>query len=82
MPPADDRQPPPLKLEEDDALAVLIGTAMWAVGLLVLLVLAAFDLAEVQGWWIGMCCYGVGLGLCGAFYLRRRQAALARDPAA
>lgn len=79
---ADDRQPPPLKLAEDDVLAVLVGTAVWAVGLVVLLVLAAFDLAEVRGWWIGMCSYGVGLGLCGAFYLRRRQAALSRLPAA
>ncbi len=69
--------PPPL--ESDDARTVLVITVAWVLGLVVLLVLAVTDLAEVHGWWLGMCGYGILLGTFGVWHLRRRRAALARE---
>ena len=69
--------PPPL--ESDDARAVLVITLAWVAGLLVLLVLAATDVTEVQGWWFGMSAYGISLGLFGVLHLRRRGRRTATD---
>ena len=75
-------RPDPPPLETDDVKVVAAGTALWAVGLLVLVVLRLTDAAEVRGWWMGMCGYGIALGLYGVRYCRRRHAAIARDAAA
>ena len=69
--------PPPL--ESDDARAVLVITLAWAAGLLVLLVLAATDVTEVRGWWLGMCVYGIAFGAFGVSHLRRRGRRTATD---
>lgn len=69
---------PPPPLESDDARTVLVITCAWVAGLVVLLVLAAADVTEVRGWWLGMCAYGIALGLFGVLHLRRRG----RRPAA
>jgi len=71
--------PPPL--ETDDTRVVLVGTAAWAVALVVLLVLRVADVGDVPDWWLGMCAYGIALGLFGARYARRRHLAIARDAA-
>lgn len=60
---------------------VAAGAAAWAVGLVVLLVLRATETAEVRDWWLGMCCYGVALGLFGVYYCRRRHLAIERERA-
>lgn len=60
---------------------MLIGTALWVAGLVVLLVLRLVDLVEVRDWWLGMCAYGIALGLFGARYSHRRTQAIARDAA-
>ena len=73
------RRPDPPPLETDDTTIVMVGTALWAAGLLVLLVLRVTDLAEVRDWWLAMCGYGIALGLFGVLYLRRRAAAASRD---
>ncbi len=73
------RRPDPPPLETNDLAVVLIGTSLWAGALLVLAVLELADLARVRGWWLGMCGYGVALGLFGLYYVRRRQSAIARD---
>ena len=73
------RRPDPPPLETNDVAVVLIGTSLWAGALLVLAVLELADLARVRGWWLGMCGYGVALGLFGLYYVRRRQSAIARD---
>ena len=73
------RRPDPPPLETNDSAVVLIGTSLWAGALLVLAVLELADLARVRGWWLGMCGYGVALGLFGLYYVRRRHKAIARD---
>ncbi len=72
------RRPDPPPLETNDSAVVLVGTSLWAGALLVLAVLELADLARVRGWWLGMCGYGVALGLFGLYYVRRRQSAIAR----
>ena len=69
--------PPPL--ESDDARTVLVITVAWVAGLVVLLVLAITDVTEVQGWWLGMCGYGIVLGAVGVWHLRRRRVAPAGE---
>jgi hypothetical protein len=75
------RRPDPPPLETNDSAVVLIGTSLWAGALLVLAVLELADLARVRGWWLGMCAYGVALGLFGLWFVRRRRTAIARDAA-
>ena len=74
-------RPDPPPLETDDVKVVAAGTTVWALGLLVLLVLASTGAAEVRGWWLGMCAYGIALGLFGIRYCQRRRAAIERDQA-
>ena len=75
------RHPDPPPLETDDAKVVLAGTVLWALALVVLLVLRVADVVEVRDWWLGMCAYGIALGLFGARYARRRSQAVDRDAA-
>ena len=75
------QRPDPPPLETDDVKVVAAGTALWALGLLVLLVLRLTEAAEVRDWWMGMCAYGIALGLYGVRYCRRRRDAIARDAA-
>ncbi len=77
-----ERRPDPPALETDDVPVVAAGTALWGVALLVLTVLRLADVGDVQGWWLVMCGCGIALGLVGVRYVRRRQAAIARDRAA
>jgi hypothetical protein len=73
------RRPDPAPLETDDSKVVMVGTGLWAAGLVVLLVLRVADVAEVRDWWLGMCLYGIALGLFGVLYVRRRADAAPRD---
>ena len=75
------RRPDPPPLETNDGLVVGIGTALWAIALVVLLVLRVTQTTEVRDWWLGMCGYGIALGLFGVRYCRRRHEAIARDTA-
>ena len=76
------QRPDPPPLETDDVKVVAIGTMLWAIGLLVLLLLIVTEAAVVPGWWLGMCGYGIALGLFGVRYCKRRHAAIERDKAA
>ncbi len=75
------RRIPPEPLETDEVRVVAIGTALFAVGLVVTLVLR--DRLEAEGhlgWvWVMVC--GVVLGLIGLRTVRRRRDAARRDPA-
>jgi Protein of unknown function (DUF2530) len=68
----EDRRPDPAPLATDDRRAVALGTAVWAV----LLVLAAVQhdrlAAQGRGWWLWVCVAGVLLGGVGLLHLRRR----------
>ena len=74
-------RPDPPPLETDDVKVVLVITVAWVLALLVLVVLRLTG-SEVRDWWMGMCGYGIALGLFGVRYCRRRRAAIERDKAA
>lgn len=74
-------RPDPPPLETDDVKVVLVITVAWVLALLVLVVLRLTG-SEVRDWWMGMCGYGIALGLFGVRYCRRRHAAIERDKAA
>ena len=76
------QHPDPAPLETDDVRLIAVGTALWAGALLVLVVMRLADVGDVQDWWLGMCGYGIALGLYGMRYCRRRHGAIARDAAA
>jgi hypothetical protein len=75
--PAED--PPELKpVDVDGVRTVAIITVLWALAFVVL----AFFRSELddagRGWWIWACLAGVGLGLLGLEYCRKRRDAIAR----
>jgi hypothetical protein len=80
------RRPAPEPLETDDVTVVVVGTALWLVGLVVTLVLHDRLDRSGRGDWVWIMCAGVLLGLLGLRHVRRRRSALARlaetDPSA
>ena len=58
--------PPPL--ESNDRLIAAIGTGVWAVALIII-VLARDHLPRSSHWWIWTCVAGVGLGLFAVVYV-------------
>ena len=76
-----EHHPDPEPLETDDGRVVLAGTVAWALALAVLSVLRLAGVGDVRTWWLGMCGYGIALGLYGVRHCRRRQDAIARDAA-
>jgi hypothetical protein len=72
------RRPDPPPLETNDVVLVAVGTAGWALALVVLLLLDAVG-KDIHGWWLWMCAAGIGLGLVGVRFCQRRHAAIARN---
>jgi len=71
------RRPDPEPLEVDDRPVAVIGTVLWLVGFVVLLVFFRDDLRRHHTeWWLWSCCVGVALGLYGFRFVSRRQRAL------
>jgi hypothetical protein len=69
---------PPEPAQADAVVPVTVGTALWAVALVVL-VLLRDQLAESDAtWWIAVAAAGFGLGLLGIWWVRRRRAAYER----
>ncbi|XVQ85183.1 DUF2530 domain-containing protein [Microbispora siamensis] len=67
-----ERRPDPMPLRTRDTLTILVGTALWVIALaVVLLVVRPADPRPV---WV--CVAGIGLGLFGVLYIRRRDARL------
>ncbi|GAA3114616.1 MULTISPECIES: DUF2530 domain-containing protein [Nonomuraea] len=58
--------PPPIKT--NDTAAVGVGTGLWALALVVLLI---FRPAPENAWWIWTCVTGVVFGLFGIWFVRR-----------
>jgi hypothetical protein len=74
----DDDQPTSKPVDVDGVRTVLVGTVLWAIAFVVLLVLRS-DLADSgREWWLWTCLAGVGLGLIGYEYTRRRRDAILR----
>ena len=71
--PARERREDPPPYELDDVRVVAVGTALWVLVLVVLLV-ADLAGARVPGWWPLMCVAGIVLGLLGLRVTRRRAA--------
>ena len=67
-----ERRPDPPPLRTDDVRTVRVGTALWAVALVVTAVLGEWDA-------FAACAAGLGLGFVGIAYTKRRAAAIARD---
>ena len=70
------RRPAPEPIESDDVLVVTVGTALWAVGLVVTLVLHDRLSEHGNGDWVWIMAAGLFLGLVGIRYVRRRRTAL------
>ncbi|GAA4211816.1 DUF2530 domain-containing protein [Microbispora amethystogenes] len=71
-----ERRPDPPPLRTRDTLTILTGTVLWAVALVVVLVVVRP--ADTRLVWT--CVAGVGLGLFGLLFVRRRDARV-RDAA-
>jgi hypothetical protein len=75
------RRPDPPPVPTNDVRTVVVGTALWAAGLLLCLVFYGRLRDSGKLWWLGTCACGFALGLIGLVYTRRRAAAIARDEA-
>jgi hypothetical protein len=75
-----ERLPAPPPLEANDWLVTAVGTAGWAVALVVLLVLRS-QIPPSERWWIWTCVAGVVMGLFALWYVPRLKRARARSAA-
>jgi len=60
--------PDPEPIKTNDPAAVAVGTGLWAIALVVLLI---FPPAPENSWWVWTCVTGIGFGLCGLLLVRR-----------
>ena len=71
---------PPPPLEANDQLVTVVGTAGWALALIVLLIVRD-SLPAGARWWIWTCACGVAMGLFALWYVPRLKRARARAAA-
>ena len=76
-----ERPAPPPPLEADDQLVIWVGTAGWAVALVILLIVRD-SLPPSQRWWIWTCVCGVAFGIFASWYVPRLKRGRARATAA
>lgn len=62
----------------DEVRVVAVGTGGWVVALIVLLPFSGRLAAGGHSWWLATCLVGIGLGLLGTLYCRRRATAARR----
>ena len=74
------RPSPPPPLEANDQVVTWVGTAGWAVALVVLLIVRG-SLPAGQRWWIWTCACGLGMGLFALWYVPRLKRGRARAAA-
>lgn len=65
-------------LQTNDTATILVGTALWAIALIVLLIAQP---APAHRWWIWTCVAGIAGGVFGIVYVRRSERARARAQA-
>ena len=71
---------PPPPLEANDQRVTVVGTAGWALALVVLLIVRG-SLPAGARWWIWTCATGVAMGLFALWYVPRLKRARARAAA-
>ena len=83
----EERRPAPPPLEANDRLVTTVGSAAWAVALVVVVVLVARDTIPAESrWWVWTCVTGVAMGLFAMWYVpvlkrgRRRAAERRSQP--
>jgi len=62
------RRPDPAPLRTNDRAAILVGTGLWAIALLVLLII---PLPPEDSWWIWTCVTGIAFGGFGYWFVSR-----------
>ncbi len=60
-------------LDVDGVTAITVGTVCWSIALVVALLAHSSLQASGRTWWIWVCVAGVGLGVLGLVFLRRRR---------
>jgi len=75
-----ERPAPPPPLEANDRVVTLVGTAGWAIALIVLLIVRG-SLPPGQRWWIWTCATGLAMGLFALWYVPRLKRGRARAAA-
>ncbi|GGF41945.1 hypothetical protein GCM10011519_14730 [Marmoricola endophyticus] len=60
-------------LDVDGVRTVAVGTALWALGFVLLLPFYGRLKEDGHTWWLWTCVAGFGLGLAGVDYCRRRR---------
>lgn len=73
------RRPAPQPVESDAVPVIAVGTALWALALVVLLLLHGRLEDAGHADWVWVALAGTGLGLLGLWHVRRRRDALARS---
>lgn len=78
------RRPDPEPLATDDVRVIVVGTVLWAVALVLAVALHGRLEDSGRDKWVWVAAAGLGLGLVGIRYVRRRRAALraGSDPSA
>ena len=71
---------PPPPLEANDRLVTVVGTAGWALALIILLIMRS-SLPAGARWWIWTCAAGVAMGLFALWYVPRLKRSRARAAA-
>ena len=74
------RPAPPPPLEANDQLVIGVGTAGWAIALVVLLIVRG-SLPADDRWWIWTCVAGLALGLFAIWYVPRLKRSRAKAAA-
>ncbi|WP_308170143.1 DUF2530 domain-containing protein [Acrocarpospora catenulata] len=67
------RKPDPEPLQTNDTTTILVGTILWAIALVVLLIIR-----PTETWWTWTCVAGIGMGFFGLAYVHRRNRNRAR----
>lgn len=73
------RRPDPAPLPYDGVRTVTVGTALWLLGLIVMLPFWSRLHRDGHLWWIATAATGFVLGVVGVLYCRRRAASLRRQ---
>jgi hypothetical protein len=73
------RAPEVEAFDVDGVRTVAVVTVVWAIAFVVLALRRDSLEADGHGWWLWTCLAGVGLGLLGLEYCRKRRDALVKD---